>query len=125
MPAVRVGGQALPDGVLMRTDRAWAIARADGSVHSGAVPPQHFARIPVLRVLTGLGPALLLGLRGGDRTVRRSRPWPRIRGVIVAQAAVLGADWLVSGFRFARQWTPLLEIGVFVVAITAFRAATP
>jgi hypothetical protein len=34
---VKMGGQALPDEVRMRTGRAWAAARADGSVQTGVV----------------------------------------------------------------------------------------
>ena len=115
----------MPDGVLMRTDRVWAIARADGSVRSGLLPRQPLARVPVVRVLTGLGPALLLGLRGGDRSGQRSRPWPLIRGIVLAQLVVLGANWVASRLHLGRHWSPLLEIAILVSAIAAFRVATP
>jgi uncharacterized protein YqhQ len=62
---VKVGGQALADGVLMRTSRAWAIARADGTVEVGALPPTPAARIPVLRVVAGLFGALKLAVSRG------------------------------------------------------------
>jgi len=62
---VKVGGQALADGVLMRTNRAWAIARADGSVEVGAIPPSPAARIPVVRVVAGLFGALRLAVSRG------------------------------------------------------------
>lgn len=62
---VRVGGQALADGVLMRTSRAWAIARADGTLTIGDVPPGRGAGIPGVRVLLGLVSALKLGLGRG------------------------------------------------------------
>jgi uncharacterized protein YqhQ len=60
-----VGGQALADGVLMRTSRAWAIARADGSVEVGSLPPSPAARIPVVRVVAGLVGALKLAVSRG------------------------------------------------------------
>jgi uncharacterized protein YqhQ len=128
---VRVGGQALPDGVLMRTSRAWAIARADGSVASGVMPPARFDNIPVLRVLTGLGPALALGLAGGRRTDAFRRPQPRkppwalIRGVVVAEGAVMGVGRIVSAARPPAQFGPAVSLGLMGVAIVVFRAATP
>lgn len=62
-PALRVGGQALPDGVLMRAGQVWAVARADGRIETGTLPRQRFADVPLLRVITGLAPALVRGLR--------------------------------------------------------------
>src|SRR3954451_20311814 len=62
---VRVGGQALADGVFMRTEKAWAIARADGSIEAGEVPSNPLHRIPVLRILVSLGVALPLGIAKG------------------------------------------------------------
>src|SRR4051794_21250696 len=62
---VRVGGQALADGVFMRTEKAWAIARADGSIEAGVVPSNPLHRIPVLRILVSLGVALHLGIAKG------------------------------------------------------------
>jgi uncharacterized protein YqhQ len=62
---VKVGGQALADGVLMRTSRAWAIARADGSVEVGTLPPSLAARIPVLRIVLGMVGALRLAISRG------------------------------------------------------------
>src|SRR5947209_1873198 len=62
---VRVGGQALADGVFMRTEKAWAIARADGSIEAGTVPSNPLHRIPVLRILVSLGVALHLGIAKG------------------------------------------------------------
>ena len=70
MTRVKVGGQALPDGVVMRTSHAWAVARADGTVETGAVPQSRLGHIPVLRVLSGV----LLGLRVG---FGRRRTGPR------------------------------------------------
>lgn len=60
---LRVGGQALPDGVLMRAGEVWAVARADGRIETGTMPRQPCAGVPIIRVLTGLVPALVRGLR--------------------------------------------------------------
>jgi uncharacterized protein YqhQ len=96
---VRAGGQALADGVLMRTEKAWAIARADGSVAVGQVAPVPLAKVPVVRVVLGLGAALKLGLLRGmlrrgdpDRPdVEQSRRVNMrfLQAVLVAEVAVL------------------------------------
>jgi uncharacterized protein YqhQ len=72
----KVGGQALSDGVLMRAGDVWAVARVDGSLEMGRLPENKWASVPLLRVLTGLGPALFRGLRamGG---AGRNRQLPR------------------------------------------------
>jgi hypothetical protein len=114
----------LPDGVLMRTDRAWAIAGADGTLAVGDLPRQRCRKIPVLRVLTGLGPALLVGLRGGTNP-RRHVPWPMIRGIVLAQLVVVGADNLAAAAHLSRRWSPFAGVAIFVLAIAVFRAATP
>jgi uncharacterized protein YqhQ len=128
---VRVGGQALPDGVLMRTSRAWAIARADGSLVSGVLPPARFEKVPVVRVLTGLGPALALGLAGGGRNdahgrrQRRKPPWAMISGIVLAEAAVLAVSRVAEAAHVSGRLTPLVSLGLLAVALTVFRAAAP
>jgi uncharacterized protein YqhQ len=93
---LRVGGQALPDGVFMRTDRAWAIARADGTIEVGETRHNPFGRIPVLRVVFGLVSALALSFsrglvrRGnGGRGPTRRRDAAARRRFLVAFLAVL------------------------------------
>lgn len=76
----KVGGQALSDGVLMRAGDVWAVARLDGSLEMGRLPSNRWAAVPLLRVLTGLGPALLRGLKamgasGRNRTLPRRVRW--------------------------------------------------
>lgn len=76
----KVGGQALSDGVLMRAGDVWAVARIDGSLEMGRMPANRWASVPLLRVLTGLGPALVRGLRamaasGRNRTLPRRVRW--------------------------------------------------
>ncbi len=123
---VRVGGQALPDGVLMRTNRVWAIARRDGSVETGELPQSCLARVPIVRVVAGLGPALLLGLRGGrSRSEQRRVPWPMLRGLVLAQAAVVCGDWWAGHYHLDHAWAPCLAFVALMVAIVVFRVATP
>jgi uncharacterized protein YqhQ len=135
MKPLRAGGQALADGVLMRTEKAWAIARADGSLEVGEVPPVRFAKVPVLRVVLGLGAALKLGvvrgvLRRGDPDrpdVQRSR---RVNMKFL-QAALLGevavtvlSRWLSHGG--APAWVDRIA-GVlpWFVVLAVLRVATP
>jgi uncharacterized protein YqhQ len=79
-PAPKVGGQALSDGVLMRAGEVWAVARLDGSLEMGRLPANRWVAVPLLRVLTGLGPALVRGLKamgasGRNRTLPRRVRW--------------------------------------------------
>lgn len=46
----------------MRAGRNWAVARADGSLETGLLPRHRLAHVPLVRVLTGLIPALIRGL---------------------------------------------------------------
>jgi uncharacterized protein YqhQ len=101
--APKVGGQALSDGVLMRAGEVWAVARLDGSLEMGRLPENRWAAVPVLRVLTGLGPALFRGLRamggtGRNRDLPRRVRWALplfVAGPLLINAAlsrVLGAS---------------------------------
>src|SRR2546423_13993404 len=95
----KVGGQALADGVFMRTDRAWAIARADGSIETGTLARTRVGRVPVLRVVVGLGGALALGLRalaGGSPSRRRSRTARNRRLLVLLLALGVGGFLLPS-----------------------------
>jgi len=127
---LKVGGQALPDGVLMRTARAWAIARADGTLVTGELPPPRWPKIPVLRVLAGLAQSLRLGLtRGGRATPRCGRrpggAWKLWRALAGAEGAVLGLDWLLGRVRPPDWQKPVITIGLWVVAIAVFRLSAP
>lgn len=57
----------------MRTGRAWAIARADGSVQTGTFGASRFQRVPLLRVIFGIFGALAITIRrvGRGRQNRR------------------------------------------------------
>lgn len=126
-----VGGQALLDGVLMRSDHAWAIARADGSVRSGPVRQPPLPRIPLVRVYTGLVPALLKGLselasRGGVR--RRTNR----RRMLVFVAVLLGVDLVVgmavdaaTGDSSSFLVQSAITIGFFVAMLGGMRLLAP
>jgi uncharacterized protein YqhQ len=131
---VRAGGQALADGVLMRTERAWAIARIDGTIETGELPGNRFSAVPVLRVLAGLGSALKLGIMkgmlrkgaGGDARVRGSRRANRkfLFALLGAEAVVAGLGlWL--GRLDVPQWgTALLTLLPWVAVLGVMRLAT-
>jgi uncharacterized protein YqhQ len=92
----KVGGQALSDGVLMRAGDVWAVARLDGSLEMGRLPENRWAGVPLLRVLTGLGPALLRGLKamgasGRNRQLPRRVRWALplfVAGPLLVNAAL-------------------------------------
>lgn len=120
---IKVGGQALADGVLMRTSRAWAIAREDGSVEVGAVDPNPFARIPVLRVVAGLFSALKLGVgRGLMRRQGNSRLNRRLLLILVGLEA---AAYLVTRQVGDVAATAPAILATTVVTFVVLRLATP
>jgi uncharacterized protein YqhQ len=64
----------------MRAGRHWAVARADGTVETGLLPPHRLAGVPMVRVITGLLPSLVRGLgamrsRGARRGVSARVRW--------------------------------------------------
>jgi uncharacterized protein YqhQ len=135
---VKVGGQALADGVLMRTNRAWAIARADGSVDVGALPPSPAARVPVVRVLLSIVGAMklaigrgMLGRSGGRGKERTSSAASRRvnRRFLIVLAGLEAAAFLVSKFLPAdgfRGWLGVVAVIVpWIVTLTVLRLATP
>jgi len=116
---VKVGGQALIDGVLMRTDRVWAIARADGSIEVGELADRgRLGRVPGFRVLTGIvGGFRLAFARPGRRRTDRKLLWAlvSIEAVVIAVGAVLGDV-------AAPMWAGLL---MSFATLVALRLATP
>jgi uncharacterized protein YqhQ len=124
---LKVGGQALPDGVMMRTERAWAIARADGGVVTGELSPPRWPKVPVLRVLASLAQGLGAAVAGGVRRRRDGRkPNHRMLWALLgAEASVLSLSWLVSRVHPPRWGHPLIEIGLWGATIAAFRLMSP
>jgi uncharacterized protein YqhQ len=131
---LRAGGQALADGVLMRTERAWAIARIDGTVETGALPVNRWAAIPVLRVIAGLGGALKLGIvkgmlrkgAGGDARVRGSRRANRrfLVALVGAEAVVGALGFWLSRFDLPQWGTVLLTLLPWMAVLGVMRLAT-
>ena len=68
----RLGGMARPDGVVIASDRFWAYARTDGTVHEGEMPQPHHrvANLPLVRGLVRLVQAMA-PLFGGTGVARR------------------------------------------------------
>jgi uncharacterized protein YqhQ len=56
----RLGGMARADGVIIVSERFWAFARRDGTVHEGRMPrtPAVFRVVPLVRGLVRLGASL-------------------------------------------------------------------
>jgi uncharacterized protein YqhQ len=125
---VRPGGQALADGVLMRTKLAWAIARADGSVESGAMPTNPFSRVPALRVIAGLGAGLKLGV--GRGLIRGRRDAGNRRFLIVLAVVEIGAIGLLFASgplagRFAAPVQAVISISAAALSLSLLRKAAP
>jgi uncharacterized protein YqhQ len=124
---VKVGGQALPDGVVMRTARAWAVARADGSVETGVIPPSPFEQIPVLRVLAGV----VLGLRVGFRRSRLGRrrapgvPGRLLLSLLATELVVLGLGATAGHLGMPRWGRPVTGAVICLVALFVFRLFAP
>lgn len=117
---VRVGGQALTDGVLMRSPLAWAVARTDGTVEVGSVTPGRFARVPVVRVLGSLLPALGLGLRA----MARGRSGDRSRRTGIAVVAALVGTMFLSPLLPSTP-SPLQSAALALTTIVAMRLLAP
>ncbi|HWH04917.1 MAG TPA: hypothetical protein VNT23_00610, partial [Gaiellaceae bacterium] len=62
----RLGGMARPNGVVIVSERYWAFASADGSVHEGTLPHRDgvVARLPLVRGLLQLAGSVTPLLRG-------------------------------------------------------------
>jgi uncharacterized protein YqhQ len=128
--APKVGGQALSDGVLMRAGEIWAVARIDGSLEMGRLPENRWASVPLLRVVTGLGPALVRGLRamggtGRNRTLPRRVRWALplfVAGPLLVNALLsraLGAS-TVWGWQ-----SGLTAVGLVAAQLVALRVVMP
>lgn len=131
---VRIGGQALADGVLMRTSRAWAVARDDGTVEVGSLPAPRVGRVPVVRVVVALGTGLrlavgrgLLGRGAGVALTASSRR--RNRRFLWALAGVeltgLAFSFAVGGRSLSVWATLAVTLGPWVGAFAVLRLAAP
>jgi len=113
-PAPIFGGQALVEGVLIRSGERWAVAlrRPDGEIHraEGAIAPARGAwRLPFLRGLRALGVQFRLGMRALiDSSVMAEhgelRPLPALM-----LAGMVGISLVIGLFVFTAL--PLLLTG--------------
>ncbi len=131
---VRIGGQALADGVLMRTSRAWAVARDDGSVEVGALAPRRTANIPVLRFLVGLAGGMRLAVgrgmlgrgAGAAAATRARRRNARFLWVLLEVEIVgLSFSFLVDGRTLPLWAGTAATAGPWVMAFAVLRLLTP
>lgn len=129
---VRIGGQALADGVLMRTSRAWAVARDDGSVQVGALAAGRASRVPVLRVVVALGAGMRLavgrgmlgaGIRSSASSRRRNL---RFLWVLLGVEAIGVAFTVAFGDRsLPAAATVAVTAGPWVAAFGLLRLCAP
>ena len=110
----RLGGMARANGVVIASERFWAFAACDGSLHEGSMPsrPRRLRRIPLVRGLARLASALFPLFRGPSVARLRERallaaalvapfaffvlpePLPLAAGVLLS---LLLIGWLVRG----------------------------
>lgn len=123
VPVVRIGGQALADGVLMRTSRAWAVARDDGSVTVGALPPPAAESVPVVRFIAGLASGLRLavgrGILGRGASVSASSRRRNLRFLW----ALGGVEVVGLAFSVTVSGRSLPAWGALAVTVTPWAAA--
>ena len=128
---VRVGGSALPDGVMMLTPLAAAIAREapDGtlSVDSFALPqrkPHPLEKFPFVRILPKLIGQMVLVVKGWKPKPGRRIPLP-ILAMIVALGVCSGLLNLVFA-GLPSMWhaigSSVLQLALFFMIIAATRA---
>lgn len=123
---VRVGGSALPDGVMMLTPRACAIAREgpDGSfiVESFALPerkPLPIEKLPFLRILPKLFGQMGLVVRGWKPKSNQSVPWALLGAALVIGLASTALNAVFSFLPTAwhAAGSSVLQLAFFFVLI--------
>jgi uncharacterized protein YqhQ len=130
VPTPKVGGQALSDGVLMRAGEVWAVARLDGSLEMGRLPENTWAGVPLLRVLTGLGPALVRGLRamgasGRNRTLPRRVRWALPLFVAAPLLLNLVLSKLIGGTTVWGWQSGVTAVALVAAQLVALRIVMP
>ncbi len=131
---VKPGGQALADGVFMRTSRAWAVARSDGSLEVGPMPTPPLATVPGARVITGLGVAFrfsaqrgMRGSRGTSLSAQRSRALNRrfLIVLLAAEAVMLGLGSRIDASSVPWIIAAVLTLFPLVATLFLIRVAAP
>lgn len=127
---IRVGGSALPDGVMMLTPRAAAIARqaSDGTfaVESFALPqrkPHPIEKLPFVRILPKLIGQMGLVVRGWKPKAGKQAPWPLIAAALIIGLISTGLNAVFSGLPtfWHAAGSSLLQFALFLVLIALTR----
>lgn len=128
---VRVGGSALPDGVMMLTPLAAAIAREnpDGDLAIEAFPlpkrkPHPIERLPFVRILPKLVSQMGLVVRGWKPGQGKRIPLPLLGAVIVVGALSSLANGVFASMPtvWHAAGSSLLQLALFFALIGATRA---
>lgn len=128
---VRVGGSALPDGVMMLTPRAAAIAREapDGTftVESFALPqrqPHPIEKLPFIRIFPKLVGQMGLVVRGWKPAQGKKAPWPLLGAALLIGVFSTGLNAVFSGLPTAwhAAGSSLLQLALFfaLIGLTRF-----
>jgi uncharacterized protein YqhQ len=128
----RIGGQAVPEGVMLRGPGGWAVAvrRPDGTIvvteHPVANPPHGFWQKPFVRGLHTLVTAMPLGMRAMRWAVAQLQPAPvalRPRRTRANNAVSLLAGIVIAALLFGLL--PAYLAGVFSSGDLAGRVVEP
>ena len=122
---VKVGGQALADGVLMRTPLAWAVARADGTIDVGDGPPSRGSGIPGIRVLVGLAAGLKLGFGRGLLARPKGGNLRFLLVVLGLEAALVAAPAVLPEISLPPALAVAAATLPWIVSLTVIRLAAP
>jgi uncharacterized protein YqhQ len=129
--AIRVGGSALPDGVLMLTPLAAAIARekSDGSysVESFSLPerkPNRVEKTPFVRILPKLIGQMALVAKGWKPGKGKGIPLPLLGFVVLIGCASMGMNVVLAGMptTIHAVGSSVLQLGLFFGLIATTRA---
>jgi uncharacterized protein YqhQ len=128
---IRVGGSALPDGVMMLTPLAAALARESSSggftVEAFALPVRRshpLERLPFVRILPKLFGQMALVVRGWKPTKGKRLPLPILGAVILIGVTSMGLNAALTGAPgvWHAVGSALLQLGLFFGLIGATRA---
>ncbi|MDP1809032.1 MAG: DUF1385 domain-containing protein [Actinomycetota bacterium] len=126
----RLAGQSFPNGVLIRSDKTWALATDDGNLHFGSVTSwldhHKVLKTVFIRSIVGLIESIAFSIRI-QRVSGRDTSREFVRPLVYYLAVMVPIGLLVDRPGAGPSW-PLhvgMQILSFVIAFTFFTRALP